>query len=80
MLALGSLTANAQQDSQYTQYMYNTNTINPAYAGSRGALSIYGMHREQWVGLNGAPKTNVISVNTPINNRVLSIEYKENRC
>jgi len=66
VLALVSLTANAQQDSQYTQYMYNTNTINPAYAGSRGALSIYGVHREQWVGLNGAPKTNAFSINTPI--------------
>lgn len=66
VLALVSLTANAQQDSQYTQYMYNTNTINPAYAGSRGALSIYGMHREQWVGLNGAPKTNAFSINTPL--------------
>lgn len=73
MLALGSLTANAQQDSQFTQYMYNTNSINPAYTGSRGALSIYGMHRAQWVGLNGAPKTNVISVNTPINNSKLGL-------
>lgn len=68
VLALVSLTASAQQDSQYTQYMYNTNTINPAYAGSRGALSIYGMHREQWVGLNGAPKTNAFSINSPIKN------------
>ncbi len=68
LLALGSLTANAQQDPQYTQYMYNTININPAYAGSRGALSIFGMHREQWVGLEGAPKTNTFSINTPINN------------
>ena len=72
-LALVSLTANAQQDSQFTQYMYNTNTINPAYAGSRGALSIYGVHREQWVGLNGAPKTNVLSINTPIKNSKLGL-------
>lgn len=73
LLALGSLTVNAQQDSQFTQYMYNTNTINPAYAGSRGALSIYGIHREQWVGLNGAPKTNVLSINTPIRNSKLGL-------
>ena len=73
VLALVSLTANAQQDSQFTQYMYNTNTINPAYAGSRGALSIYGVHREQWVGLNGAPKTNVLSINTPIKNSKLGL-------
>lgn len=58
----------AQQDAQYTQYMYNTININPAYAGSRGVLSIFALHRDQWVGLDGAPKTNSFSVNTPINN------------
>ena len=57
----------AQQDAQFTQYMYNTININPAYAGSRGALSIFALHRTQWVGLDGAPVTNAISVNTPLN-------------
>ena len=57
----------AQQDAQFTQYMYNTININPAYAGSRGVLSIFGLHRTQWVGLDGAPVTNTVSVNTPIN-------------
>jgi len=63
----------AQQDAQYTQYMYNTININPAYAGSRGALSIFALHRDQWVGLDGAPKTNTVSVNTPINNSNIGI-------
>ncbi|MES2544282.1 MAG: type IX secretion system membrane protein PorP/SprF [Bacteroidota bacterium] len=58
----------AQQDSQFTQYMYNTININPAYAGSRGVLSVFGLHRTQWVGIDGAPVTNAFSVNTPINN------------
>ena len=58
----------AQQDSQYTNYMYNTINVNPAYAGSRGVMSIFGLHRTQWVGLDGAPVTNVASINTPINN------------
>lgn len=66
-LILMSITGNAQQDSQYTQYMYNTITINPAYAGSRGAMSIFGMYRRQWVGLDGAPTTATASINTPIN-------------
>jgi type IX secretion system PorP/SprF family membrane protein len=57
----------AQQDAQFTQYMYNTININPAYAGSRGVLSIFALHRTQWVGLDGAPVTNAISVNTPLN-------------
>lgn len=54
-----------QQDSQYTQYMYNTININPAYAGSRGVLSIFGLHRSQWIGIEGAPETNAFSINTP---------------
>jgi len=63
----------AQQDSQYTQYMYNTINVNPAYAGSRGVLSIFGLHRSQWIGLDGAPTTNAISVNTPINGESLGL-------
>lgn len=63
----------AQQDAQYTQYMYNTININPAYAGSRGALSIFGLYRTQWVGLDGAPETCSFSINTPINNSNLGI-------
>jgi type IX secretion system PorP/SprF family membrane protein len=59
---------NAQQDSQYTNYMYNTINVNPAYAGSRGVMSVFGLHRSQWIGLDGAPITNTFSVNTPINN------------
>lgn len=56
----------AQQDSQFTQYMYNTETINPAYAGSRGALNITGLYRDQWVGLDGSPKTLNFTVNSPV--------------
>ncbi|MBW3518361.1 type IX secretion system membrane protein PorP/SprF [Flavobacterium sp. NKUCC04_CG] len=73
ILLMGSAAMHAQQDSQYTHYMYNTINVNPAYAGSRGAMSIFGLHREQWVGLDGAPKTNSFSINTPINNSKLGI-------
>jgi type IX secretion system PorP/SprF family membrane protein len=62
-----------QQDAQFTQYMYNTININPAYAGSRGALSIFALHRTQWVGLDGAPVTNAVSINTPFNNSRLGL-------
>jgi type IX secretion system PorP/SprF family membrane protein len=61
----------AQQDSQYTHYMYNTININPAYAGNRGALSIFGLHRTQWMGLEGAPTTYAASINSPIENSKL---------
>jgi type IX secretion system PorP/SprF family membrane protein len=58
----------SQQDSQFTQYMYNTINVNPAYAGSRGVMSIFGLYRNQWVGLDGAPVTSTASLNTPISN------------
>ena len=72
-LMLSGFAGFAQQDAQYTQYMYNTININPAYAGSRGVLSVFGLHRTQWVGLDGAPTTNAFSINTPITNSNLGI-------
>ena len=56
----------AQQDPQYTQYMFNTLSVNPAYAGSRGQLSFAGLYRSQWVGLDGAPETLNINLHSPI--------------
>lgn len=60
----------AQQDAQYTQYMYNTIAVNPAYAGSRGVLSINALHRSQWVGLDGAPTTQTLNFHTPTRGRL----------
>lgn len=73
LLSLGCAELHAQQDPQYTHYMYNTVNINPAYAGNRGALSILGLHRTQWVGLEGAPRTNAFSVHTPFQNSKLGL-------
>ena len=72
-LLLMGLVSYSQQDAQYTQYMYNTINVNPAYAGSRGVLSIFGLHRTQWVGLDGAPVTNAFSINSPIENSNLGV-------
>lgn len=58
----------AQQDAQYTQYMYNTMSVNPAYAGSRGQLSIAALYRSQWVGLDGAPTSQTLNLHSPIQN------------
>lgn len=74
-LMLTCYTGFAQQDAQYTQYMYNTININPAYAGSRGVMSVFGLHRTQWVGLDGAPTTNTFSLNTPISNSNLGVGF-----
>jgi len=72
LLVLGfyTTTTYGQQDAQYTQYMYNTLSINPAYAGSRDVLSFVGLYRNQWVGLRGAPRTFTASLHSPVGERV----------
>jgi len=50
--------------------MYNTETINPAYAGSRGSLEFTSLYRNQWVGLEGAPETINFTGNAPLGERV----------
>jgi type IX secretion system PorP/SprF family membrane protein len=68
-IALFSCTVGiAQQLPQFTQYMYNTISVNPAYAGSREALSVVGLHRSQWVGFQGGPITQTLSIHTPLRN------------
>lgn len=62
-----------QQDPQYTQYMYNTMSVNPAYAGQREVLSITGLYRTQWVGIDGAPKTQTLAVHSPLRNERIGI-------
>jgi type IX secretion system PorP/SprF family membrane protein len=59
-----------QQDPQYTQYMYNMNVVNPAYAGSRGTLSLGLLGRTQWTGIDGAPKTATFDVHAPVGRKV----------
>jgi type IX secretion system PorP/SprF family membrane protein len=73
VLMFTTIVSFAQQDAQFTQYMYNTININPAYAGSRGVLSVFALHRTQWVGLDGAPTTNAVSLNTPFNQSRLGL-------
>ncbi|WP_062060500.1 PorP/SprF family type IX secretion system membrane protein [Aquimarina longa] len=63
----------AQQLPQFTQYMFNTISINPAYAGSRETLSIVGLHRTQWTGIQGGPKTQTLSVHSPLQNQKIGI-------
>jgi type IX secretion system PorP/SprF family membrane protein len=56
----------AQQDPAYSMYMFNGLFLNPAYAGSQDVLEVMGIFRDQWVGVDGAPKTTNISVNSPL--------------
>ena len=66
LLLLFGILSYSQQDSQFTQYMYNTINVNPAYAGTRETFSAFVLHRNQWVGLDGAPVTNTASINTNV--------------
>jgi len=80
LLLLTGTFSYSQQDSQYTQYMYNTINVNPAYAGSRDVLSIFGMYRTQWVGLDGAPDTGVFALHSPVSERVgLGLSFVNDR-
>ena len=67
-LTIGSLTTNAQQAPMYTHYMYNTLVVNPAYAGSRDVLTVTALYRSQWVGFEGAPVTQTLTMHAPIIN------------
>lgn len=60
----------SQQDPQYTQYMYNMNVMNPAYAGARGTLSLNLLGRKQWVGIEGSPETATLSIHSPLSKAV----------
>lgn len=73
LLMLFTKQGNAQQDPQYTQYMYNTMSVNPAYAGKRETLSVTGLYRTQWVGIDGAPKTLTFGIHSPLRNERIGL-------
>ena len=62
--------AKAQQDPHYSQYMYNLNVVNPAYAGSKESISLGLLYRKQWVNIDGAPSTFTFSGHTLVGNNV----------
>jgi type IX secretion system PorP/SprF family membrane protein len=68
-----SFMGRSQQDPMFTQYMFNTLSINPAYAGIADAMSITAIHRSQWVGFEGAPVTQTLSIHTPLRKESISV-------
>lgn len=70
LLVLFAIDIQAQQNPHYTQYMYNMNIMNPAYAGSKESLSGGLLYRAQWVGIDGAPTTATFSIHSPIGKNV----------
>lgn len=75
IIVLFVISANAQQTPQFTQYMYNTISVNPGYAGSREALTIVGLHRSQWLGIEDGPTTQTISVHSPLRNEKIGVGF-----
>jgi type IX secretion system PorP/SprF family membrane protein len=63
----------AQQQVLFTQYMFNQMAINPAYTGIHEGISTSFLWREQWVGFEGAPRTQTASIHTPISFRPISV-------
>ena len=74
LLAL-SMALRAQQETQHSMYFFNPLLLNPAYAGSQEALQITATARDQWSGLKGAPKTQVLSLHSPLKTEHLGVGF-----
>ncbi len=70
-----ALPSKAQQDPMYTQYMFNTQTINPAYTGTWESLGFMVLGRHQWVGWDGAPETYTFSMQAPLKNERVALGF-----
>lgn len=70
IVATLALSAYSQQDPHYTQYMYNMNVMNPAYAGSKESLSGGLLYRKQWVEIEDAPTTGTFFIHSPVGKNV----------
>lgn len=65
----------AQQEAQFTQFIHNTQSYNPAYVGFNGEKSLTALYRAQWIGVEGAPKTQLINYSAPSRWRGLSMGF-----
>ena len=68
LVMLGIFHSQAQREPQYTQYMYNIGSFNPAYVGSVDNLDISGLYRAQWIDIPGAPRNIRFGLNIPFKN------------
>ena len=65
----------AQQDAQFTQYMFNSLNVNPGYAGSNEHMTLNLIHRSQWVGIKGAPTTQSFNIHSPLRNERVGVGF-----
>lgn len=75
-ITLSSLLAVAQQDAQYSQYMFNGIYINPAYAGYKEQLNVHSFYRNQWTGIKGAPKSMSLAVDAIANSGNVGLAFQ----
>ncbi len=75
-MLFASVAVKAQQQPMYSQYMFNMLNINPAYAGSRGVLTATALYRNQWEGMDGAPKTVSLGFDMPINAKKIGLGFQ----
>lgn len=68
--------ASAQQEAMYSQYMFNMLALNPAYAGSRNVVSASLLYRNQWINMEGAPRTATFTIDAPINNKNVGLGFQ----
>lgn len=74
-LCLTSFNSFGQQEAMFTHYVFNTLYLNPAYAGTRQALTVNALHRSQWVGFNGAPNTQTLTLHSPVFRKELGMGF-----
>ncbi len=73
LMIMGALFSKGQQDPMYTQYIFNLQTINPAYAGSWQDIGVTALSRDQWLGIQGHPTTQTFSFQTPLRSENVGI-------
>ncbi|MBA4240871.1 MAG: hypothetical protein C0448_09090 [Sphingobacteriaceae bacterium] len=75
LLMLASFSTNAQQETQHSMYFFNPVLLNPAYAGSQEAIQVTATVRDQWTNLKGAPKTQVLSLHSPLKKENIGVGF-----
>ena len=75
LLMLASFSSNAQQETQHSMYFFNPVLLNPAYAGSQEAIQVTATVRDQWTNLKGAPKTQVLSLHSPLKKENIGVGF-----
>ncbi|RME99011.1 MAG: type IX secretion system membrane protein PorP/SprF [Bacteroidetes bacterium] len=73
LICWGSQVLEAQQDEQFTQWMYHKIGFNPAYAGMQETPTFTGLYRQQWAGLEGAPQSQLLTFNMPLTSRGIGL-------